>query len=402
MREPPRAPGDGASLQHWLDWQCRLHPRSIDLGLERIRVVWQQMGVDIGTARVVSIAGTNGKGSCAAALEALTRAGGQRVGCFTSPHLWRYNERIRIDGRCVDDAEIIRAFERIDQARGDVSLSYFEFGTLAALWLFAQARLDLWILEVGLGGRLDAVNLIDADLAIVTSVGLDHAEYLGTDLEQIAAEKLAIGRRDRKLLAGDTVPSEAMERARGQGMHVVPLRDLRSQARAVPVPPGLLASNVQLAWLAAKELDMLPPAAAMHAALAELRLPGRCERRQWQGLELILDVAHNREAAAHLAEYLRNLPPSRHTCLIFAALADKPVEEMSAELDALADQWLLVPLSDARALSPGELDRRLRGRAPRKACASVSEALQWARRNSQRAVVWGSFLTVAQAGAEHG
>ncbi len=389
-------PGPDWGLEDWLAWQQALHPRAIDLGLDRVRRVWRRLGIGPGDARVVTVAGTNGKGSCVEALQALARAGGRRVGCYSSPHLWHYRERIRIDGQPVTDAQIVAAFQQIEAVRGDVSLSYFEFGTLAALWLFAQQALELWVLEVGLGGRLDAVNLIDADVSVVTSIGLDHAEYLGSDLAGIAREKLAVGRVGRPLWLGRGIPAAPVEDARRQGIEV---RLLDSAALpSLRCPKALVADNLQLAVLALQSLQLLPDAAATRHALENLKLPGRCERRSLGEAELILDVAHNREAARHLAEYLQALTPRRPTTMVFAALADKPVEDMTAELDPLADQWLLVPLDSERALSPAQLATRLRGAAPVQCCQSMAQALEQVRKSGGRGVVWGSFLTVALAG----
>ncbi len=393
-------PGPAWRLDDWLDWQQQLHPRAIDLGLDRVRKVWQKLDLDVRPARIVTVAGTNGKGSCVEALQALALAGGRQVGCYSSPHLWRYNERIRINGHSVGDAEIISAFEQVEAARADVSLSYFEYGTLAALCLFARQTLDLWVLEVGLGGRLDAVNLLDADVAVVTSVGLDHAEYLGSDLAGIAREKLAIGRPGRPLLLGRDLPREAVEDARRAGRQVKMLDEtaLPAALGSIRWPPGLVTDNLQLAVLALQSLQALPDWPATRRALEQLTLPGRCELRRLEDSELILDVAHNREAAHHLAEYLRTLPPRRPTTMVFAALGDKPVEDMTAELDPLADQWLLVPLDSERALSPAQLAGRLRVSGPVRCCASMAEALDQVRGSRGRGVVWGSFLTVAQAG----
>ena len=185
------------NLAGWLDWQTSLYPRDIELGLERVGAVWDRLGAPALGGPVISVAGTNGKGSSVAFAEAILQAAGYRTACYSSPHLLHYNERIRLDQQAVDDGRICEAFERIDRARGDVPLTYFEFGTLAALCIFSDARPDAVILEVGLGGRLDAVNLIDPDVALITSIGLDHQDWLGSDLESIGSEKAGILRPDR-------------------------------------------------------------------------------------------------------------------------------------------------------------------------------------------------------------
>ena len=182
------------SLQEWLDWQSTLHPSEIELGLERIKTVWKRLHPGSLSCKVITVAGTNGKGSCVAFLDAILRAGGYRTGCYPSPHLVRYNERIRIDGAEADDGRLCQAFERIDQARGNSTLTYFEFGTLAALEIFAGSNLDVAILEVGLGGRLDGVNIIDSDVALITTVDIDHTDWLGNTRDEIGLEKAGIMR----------------------------------------------------------------------------------------------------------------------------------------------------------------------------------------------------------------
>ena len=201
-------------LDDWLDYQQRIHPRAIELGLDRVREVWQRLGARGPAPVVITVGGTNGKGSTVAFLEAMLVADGRRVGAYTSPHLLRYNERVRIDGEDVGDAALIDVFERIEAARGEIALTYFEYGTLAALILFAEAGLDVALLEVGLGGRLDAVNIIDADAAIVTTVDLDHQDWLGNDLDSIGREKAGIFRNGRPAIVGDAqAPRGLLEEA---------------------------------------------------------------------------------------------------------------------------------------------------------------------------------------------
>src|SRR6188474_552371 len=200
------------TLDQWLEYQLRTHPQQIAMGLERVREVHARLGCGRPGALVVTVGGTNGKGSTVAFIEAIARAAGLRTGAFTSPHLLRYNERVRIDGHDVEDAALTGAFERIEQARGDVPLTYFEFGTLAALLVFADAGLDLAILEVGLGGRLDAVNIIDADVAVLTTVDLDHQDYLGNDRETIGADKAGIFRAGKPCVLGERDPPSSVLR----------------------------------------------------------------------------------------------------------------------------------------------------------------------------------------------
>ena len=198
------------TLDQWLDRQLRSHPREIELGLDRVRSVWQRLGAPAPASIVITVGGTNGKGSTVAFLESILRAGGHRVGAFTSPHLLRYNERIRVQGADASDSMLVAVFDRIEHARGETPLTYFEFGTLAALLIFAESSLDIAILEVGLGGRLDAVNIIDADAAIVTTIDLDHQDWLGHDREVIGREKAGIFRNGRPAIIGEPDPPQAL------------------------------------------------------------------------------------------------------------------------------------------------------------------------------------------------
>ncbi|HWU71156.1 MAG TPA: Mur ligase family protein, partial [Pseudoxanthomonas sp.] len=210
------------NLADWLDYIERQHPRSIEMGLDRVREVAQRLGLKQPAKRTITVGGTNGKGSTVAFIEAIARAGGWKVGAYTSPHLLRYNERVRIDGEEVGDAALIEAFEAVEAARGDVPLTYFEFGTLAALWLFQRSVLDLAVLEVGLGGRLDAVNIVDADVAVITTVDIDHVDWLGPDRESIGAEKAGIARAWKPLVLGEIdPPSSVLRRAYAIGASAI-------------------------------------------------------------------------------------------------------------------------------------------------------------------------------------
>ena len=360
--------------------------------------MYRRLGLDRHKARVISVAGTNGKGTCVEAIQALSLASGYRVGCYTSPHLWRYNERIRVNGVAVDDATIVAAFERIEAARDGESLTYFEFGTLAALEIFARNELDLWVLEVGLGGRLDAVNMVDANVAVVTSIGLDHAEWLGTDLNQIAREKLAIGRAGKPLLTGPGVPQAACEQAMEQGIDVRRLNTRRLADDACPA--GLVRDNLELACGALQSLNMLDAEPAH--VLSRLRVPGRCERHIEDAHEVIYDVAHNLDAIEHLAAYLRTLPQQAPVFAVFSALSEKPIEQMSAMLDPLLDGWCLFGLDDPRGLAVADLQARVVSTKPSYACQSFDQAMDKARSLGRRIVVCGSFLTVSAGSIRHG
>lgn len=412
------------NLAQWLEHQQRIHPNDVELGLERIGQVAARLQLGRPGARVISVAGTNGKGSTVAFIEAIARAAGLRTGAYTSPHLLHYNERVRIDGEAASDAELIAAFEAIEAARGEVALTYFEFGTLAALWLFARQPLDLVVLEVGLGGRLDAVNLVDADLAVVTTVALDHTEYLGHDRESIAREKAGILRPGKPVVIGELDPPDTLLREAGRiGAPVVRaghayrfqlegegwvFQDERGRLE-LPLPalraPAQLA-NAAAAIAALRALLPALPLTSQHIAsgIGSAQLPGRMQ--VIPGLvELVLDVAHNPQSAQQLAQWLQRNPAPGATQAVFAALADKDVANEVAALMAHIDIWHLAGLSGAggRGQPVEMLWQKLGALLSRSLAmrhASVEAALAEARRASRsgdRIVVFGSFHTVAEA-----
>lgn len=414
-----------ATLADWLARQEQAHARSIDLGLERISGVAQALGLLPPPFAVLTVGGTNGKGSTVAFIESLLRAGGVATGVFTSPHLVRYNERVRIGGAAALDAELIEAFERIEAARGPVSLTFFEYSTLAALEIFVRHGVEAAVLEVGLGGRLDATNIVDADVAVVTSIGLDHCEWLGDTLEAIGREKAGIFRRDRPaVLASPELPASVREvgsargarafaagtdycwEKAGTGWHYrsssLELRDLR--------PPGL-AGDVQLsnaaAALAALEcLEPRLPAAARalereraSAALAATHLPGRFQIVPGP-VEWVLDVAHNEPAARVLAANLARLAPARSTLGVCGMLSDKDVGGIVRALAGRIDRWLLCSIQGPRGLSAVQLRERFPLDADLVLEPGVTAGLASARagaRPGDRIVVFGSFLTVGPA-----
>ncbi|MGA9162956.1 MAG: bifunctional tetrahydrofolate synthase/dihydrofolate synthase, partial [Thiobacillus sp.] len=315
------------SLADWLARLEQLHPNVIDLGLERVCRVRDAMGL-APTFPLIIVGGTNGKGSTCAYLEAILGAAGYRTGLYTSPHLLRYNERVRIDGKEARDAELVAAFEKIDAARGETSLTYFEFGTLGAMAQFIDAGVDVAILEVGLGGRLDAVNVFDPTAAIVTSVDLDHMDYLGDSREQIGFEKAGIYRAGRPAICADPAPPASLI---GHARHIgAALRcvgqdfsarreddhwtffgaDVTWQALPLPAMPGayqLRNAAGALAVLESLQAYLPVSEAAIRAGLARAQVPGRFQRIA-HAPEVILDVAHNPEAARALAATLREQP----------------------------------------------------------------------------------------------
>lgn len=409
------------TLDEWLELQQSVHARSIDLALERVAHVAERLGVARPRYRVITVGGTNGKGSTVAHLEAVLRFAGTAVGAFTSPHLVRYHERIRVHGELVDDASLIDAFEQIEAARGATTLTFFEYNTLAALLLFARARVEIAVLEVGLGGRLDATNLIDADVAVLTSIGLDHLDWLGETLEAIGAEKAGIFRQGRPAILGTPeMPRSVYERLAACGAHaVIAGRDYRYRIEAgrwrytserldlAGLPRSALGGQAQYAnaasaiaaieWL---QMGVRLDVPTVSAALRGVVLPGRFQivegRPEW-----ILDVAHNEPAARVLAQELRARPSSGRTIAVAGILRDKDPAAIAGALHGCIDRWILCSLPGPRGLTADELASRL-GETARGAASEATVASACARAAAEagaedRIVVFGSFLTVGPA-----
>jgi dihydrofolate synthase/folylpolyglutamate synthase len=408
-------------LHDWLKWQETLHSSEIEMGLERVRAVAQKMQLLSPKARVVSVAGTNGKGSCVATLEALCLNEGLTVGGFMSPHLLRYNERIRINGQEVSDQLICESFERIDQARGGISLTYFEFGTLAAIDIFQQQGVDVMVLEVGLGGRLDAVNIMDADVAVVTSIALDHQDWLGADLQQIGYEKAGIYRPRRwAICADDSAPASVADYAHsiqaywvamGMSLNISTSGQHWSWQGVTAEGESLYHPNLPL-----PQLPLPSVAAALQAfvllgfelpenlpsVIRGLHLAGRAQKIDYQGRHYLLDVAHNPAAAALLAQRLTDEPSAGATHCIVAMMKDKDHAGVFEVLVPWVAQWYVADLpSNPRAARAEDLSAGLRQLGCSvQTCASVSAALQQVALQAEaedRIVVMGSFFTVAEA-----
>ena len=411
-------------LARWLDWQQSLHPRLIDLGLERVSRVLSRTGWRRPACPVVTVAGTNGKGSCVALLASMLRAGGYRVGAFTSPHLVDYRERIRVDGEKVSEASLVAAFERIADALGPDSLTFFEFNTLAALLVFDTAAPDAIVLEVGMGGRLDAVNLVDADVAILVSVGLDHMEWLGADVEAIGREKAGIFRRNRPAVIGaGPVPRSVVAWAREAGADLRifgqdfdgrenadgswDYRDAAGALQGMPVPGlggGVQVTNAAATLAALRALGQRLPLTrpAIERGLRSANLPGRFQRiAAAAGFEWVLDVAHNPDSARVLAANLaRHRVPGR-TIAVCGMLADKDVESVVEILRDRVDDWIAAGTDGPRALDDAALAARAGARGVVMALGgTVPEALERAAAvasRGDRVVVFGSFHTVGPA-----
>ena len=409
-------PVDRSSLDSWLSYLETLHPRSIDLGLERVATVAKALGLD-NHPRTITVAGTNGKGSCVATTDALLRVQGLRTGVYTSPHLIRYNERIVIDGMPVSDADIIDAFEVIDSARGGITLSYFESATVAALWLFKRAEVDWQILEVGLGGRLDAVNIIDADACVITSIGLDHVDYLGDTRELIAPEKAGVARPHRPAIVAERdLPDTLIPALKNlaaatwvidRDWFMADGRLQLSSGEVYQIPPvaGLRADNVAAAVVVLAALQCAPPQSLLEQGLATLTLAGRQQREQLLEREWWFDVAHNTESAQALAQALAEAPTlqphgryARHA--IFGAMADKPLRAMIESMAPHIDYWHLQSIALPRAADPGALMALVRQSDPESVChvypdaGSAREGVLAATEAGDRIVVFGSFVTV--------
>lgn len=416
---PPRLPL-GLTLADWLARLEQLHPSTIELGLDRVTRVKAALGL-VPAFPLILVGGTNGKGSTCAYLESILGAAGYKTGLYTSPHLLRYNERVRIAGKEAGDAELVDAFERIDAARGETSLTYFEFGTLGAMLQFIDAGVDVAILEVGLGGRLDAVNVFDADVAIVTSVDLDHMDYLGDTREQIGFEKAGIYRTARLAICADlTPPASLLDHARRIGADLRCIeRDFSAQREgdrwiyrspdttrnALPLPAMAGAYQLRNAAGALAALDALQhrlpvSEAAIHAGLASAQVPGRFQRIACAP-DVILDVAHNPEAARALAATLREQPVAGRTLAVVGMLADKDAAGVFAALSGEIDAWWVCTPDSPRARDAAALAVELRTHAhgvPISVQPDVNTALAEARnaaREGDRILVFGSFYTVA-------
>lgn len=409
------------TLEDWLDYQQRVHPRAMDFTLDRMRALLPALGLGQSRARVITVGGTNGKGSCCAMLEAMLLEAGFRVGCYTSPHLLRYNERARIDGRPLEDPAWCGAFGRVERARGATLLTYFEFGTLAAVLAFADARVDVAILEVGLGGRLDAVNVFDADCALIASVDLDHQDYLGSTRESIGFEKAGIFRAGRPAVCADTdPPATLVDHARSIGArllladrdfgHVtdpVQWRYWGAGGRRPGLPYPALRGHYQLGNAAAcitvlDELrDRLPVTAQdVRGGLVQVTLNGRFQVLPGRPL-VVLDVAHNPHAARALSANLREMPARGRTFAVFAMFRDKDIAGVAAAVEDAITEWFIADAEGVRGATAQHVAEEL-SRAGVTACVKpfVSVAHAW-RAACERAdeddkiIVFGSFLTVA-------
>lgn len=410
------------TLEHWLQRLEQLHPREIELGLQRCRDVAINLDLLPVAYPVLSIAGTNGKGSTAAVAEAVALAEGRLTGLYTSPHFLRFNERIRVGGREVEDAEIVAAFERIEAARSDISLTYFEFATLAALLIFRERNVEIAILEVGLGGRLDAVNIVDPTVAVVTSIGLDHQEWLGEDLDSIGREKAGILRSGAAAVIADPTPPQGLRQAvtdsgarafylgedydcavEAGGLQISVLDELgKTQRLACPSPPVVQPANVCAALQALALLGVdLPSLDDLGSVVSSVQPTGRLQRVELGGQQLVLDVAHNPDSVDKLIEYLDATYCNKRTIALFSVMKDKDVRGIISRSLASFDAWFLADQEELpRAAPAADIAALLHEQG----CGmiSVSKNIRQAYRRARsllgegdRLVVFGSFHTVA-------
>lgn len=411
------------SLSAWLAYLETLHPKTIALGLDRVSAVFEKLRIGF-SCPVITVAGTNGKGSTCALIERMLAVAGYRVGLYTSPHLIGYNERVRIAGTEAEDAALCEAFAAVEAVRKDIALTYFEFGTLAALWLFARERLDALVLEVGLGGRLDAVNIVDSDVAVVTTVAIDHVDYLGASREAIGREKAGVFRPARVAICADRDPPQTLvEHAAAIGARLMRLGvdyDFAAQgsqwsyrgpggARHGLPHPALRGSQqlanaaTALAALDALRERLAVPMGAVRDALVSIELRGRFQVLPGRPVR-VLDVAHNLQAARVLADNLAAMGYQPETWAVFGIMNDKDIDGVIAAVKPRVDHWRVATLPPPRGSSSGELRARLEaagvvGTAIREFHDPMAayEGARGEAKETDRIIVFGSFLTVAAA-----
>lgn len=420
-------PSAASSLQCWLAYLEQLHASEIELGLERVQQVLQQAQLARPARYVITVAGTNGKGSTVSYLDSILRAAGYRVGVYTSPHLQHYNERVSIAGQYLDDARHCSAFAAIEQARGQTPLTYFEFGTLAAFWLMKQQPLDVAVLEVGLGGRLDAVNVIDADVAVITSIGIDHVAFLGDNRELIGREKAGIARSAKPLICGDPEPPASIAaQADAVGAPYYPVGAAYSftehsdhwhylgiESNLLQLPlPKLPLINAATALAALETLPLAVSADAIRDGLSKAQLSGRMQALQHNGCDVLLDVAHNAHAAAYIARQLEKRAKRGPIYAVVGMLQDKDHEAVFAQLQGLVSQWFLATLTEPRGNRAEQLATAVsltESHAPVQCFAAVEEAFDAAIQAAQNhyaddnsetekplVFAFGSFYTVSR------
>ena len=397
------------TLSDWLALLEQRHPVAIDMGLARVDAVLHRLNLDLSQTRVITVAGTNGKGSTATLCAALLQAHGATVGLYTSPHLLDFRERIVVHGHPVTTADLLAAFACVEQARGDISLTYFEFTTLAAFQVMHTAGVSWFVLEVGLGGRLDAVNAVSADVSVLTSIGLDHMDWLGGTLEKIAFEKAGIARSGRPFVVAPTAVDNvfaAVAHEKGAILVQPGLPQCLSPEQWSPSAPHPLAqtplpmpqlplNSAHLALHALAQAGVALDANRVAAVLRETKMPGRMQALRWQGLPVWLDVAHNAAAANWVVERLQQLSP--HWSIILGMRQDKDVEAVVDSLQKVNPHWILLDLSaQPQGLSGIDIQQRS-GLQDVVVARTMLEALTLAHQQQHATLICGSFLTISAA-----
>ena len=411
------------TVNEWLEWQQTVHPLNIDFKLERILSVYEKLDVAKVAKKIITVAGTNGKGSTVSFLESILCKNNINVGTFTSPHILKYNERIKINGKEIDDESLLNVFELIDQKRGNTTLTYFEFATLSAFYLFSKADLDVVVLEVGLGGRLDATNIIDSDVSIITSIGIDHTEFLGDTIDSIALEKAGVMRPFKKcIFAQENPPSVLYKYSKNKSVNLLIHNNdytvnrysdswsIVSKAMEIQDIPNLkMIGDYQYNYATASVIalnDILPEALSnqelLKNALCDTLIPGRFQYLQ-HSPDIILDVAHNEDAAKSLATNIKRLG-YKNIHVVLGILADKDVYSIVKPFSLLVDHWHIGTISSERGMNAEEIKFRIKSLFKNKFSIetynSISAAYHGAvnqQDDNTLILVYGSFYTVSEA-----
>lgn len=403
-------------LQVWLDYLEKLHPSEIDLGLERVSQVAANANILTPAPYVITVGGTNGKGSTVCYLEEILSAAGYKTAVYTSPHIVKYEERVRINRRMLPEQHHAGAFAAINTARQGTSLTYFEFGTLAALQLIKQAEVDVAILEVGLGGRLDAVNCVDPNVSVVTSVGIDHIAFLGDNREQIGREKAGIARAGKPLICGDANPPQSIKTsAENIGAKLFQVgkdffrkefekeweyRSHRVYARHLP-KPQLPLINASTAIAAIEQLPLPVSLDAIKMGLISAALPGRMQVAKYKGVDVLLDVAHNPQAAAYAATYIASNYQGQRVYAVIGMLSDKDHAGVKAALEQNISEWFVGTLNEHRGEQAGQLVKNMKLTGDYQVFDDVNAAFEGAIAKAKECddkplvFVFGSFYTVS-------
>ena len=411
------------TVNEWLEWQQTVHPLNIDFKLERILSVYEKLDVAKVAEKIITVAGTNGKGSTVSFLESILCKNNINVGTFTSPHILKYNERIKINGKDIDDESLLNVFELIDQKRGNTTLTYFEFATLSAFYLFSKADLDVVVLEVGLGGRLDATNIIDSDISIITSIGIDHTEFLGDTIDSIALEKAGVMRPFKKcIFAQESPPSVLYKYSKNKSVNLLTHNNdytvnrysdswsIVSKAIEIHDIPNLkMIGDYQYNYASASVIalnNILPEALSnqelLRNALCDTIIPGRFQYLQ-HSPDIILDVAHNEDAAKSLATNIKRLG-YKNIHVVLGILADKDVYSIVKPFSLLVNHWHIGTISSERGMNAEEIKFRIKSLFKNKFSIETYDSISAAyyravnqQDDNTLILVYGSFYTVSEA-----